>query len=164
MIDFRTSGTTGIRRAPLKEYVLMKKVMVFGTFDVLHPGHQDLFKQAQHHGNYLVAVVARDSTVKRMKNKLPLHNEAMRLANVRRTKLVDEAVLGHARDYYAVVEKHRPDVICLGYDQHSSIADGLKKELAKRRMAVEIVRLNAYKPHTYKSSKILKKMKKSDRA
>ena len=34
----------------------MAKVMVFGTFDGVHPGHENFFEQAKQHGDYLIAV------------------------------------------------------------------------------------------------------------
>ena len=48
----------------------MTKVMVFGTFDYLHEGHKDFFRQAKQYGDELVVVVARDETVKQIKGKL----------------------------------------------------------------------------------------------
>ena len=41
--------------------------MLFGTFDGLHEGHFDLFRQAKKYGDYLVVVVARDVNVKKIK-------------------------------------------------------------------------------------------------
>lgn len=41
------------------------KVMVFGTFAVLHPGRLYFFNQAKKHGDKLIAVVARDVNVKK---------------------------------------------------------------------------------------------------
>lgn len=43
----------------------MKKVLIFGSFDSLHKGHLNLFKQARKHGDKLIAVVARDETIKK---------------------------------------------------------------------------------------------------
>ncbi|MBW2977337.1 adenylyltransferase/cytidyltransferase family protein [Candidatus Woesearchaeota archaeon] len=125
----------------------MKKIMVFGTFDVLHKGHLNFFSQAKKHGDYLIAVVARDKTVKEVKGIFPRHNEKKRLVEVK--KHVDKAVLGYIRDKYKVISKFKPDIICLGYDQRSFI-NGLK------RFKIPIKRLKAYMTHKYKSSKIKK--------
>ena len=46
-----------------------KKVMVFGTFDIFHKGHENFLKQAKKLGDCLTVVVARDETV--LKFKLP---------------------------------------------------------------------------------------------
>ena len=37
--------------------------MVFGTFDILHPGHLDFFKQAREYGDEVVCVIARNINV-----------------------------------------------------------------------------------------------------
>ncbi|MFH0978909.1 MAG: adenylyltransferase/cytidyltransferase family protein [Candidatus Woesearchaeota archaeon] len=129
----------------------MKKVMVFGTFDILHPGHINFFRQARTLGDYLIAVVARDSTVMRLKKKKPLFNEMQRLRHLRQVYLVNKVVLGNHVDSFAVIEKHKPDVIALGYDQRH-FADHLVPELARRKLKIELVRLKAFKYHKYKSS------------
>lgn len=122
-----------------------KKVMVFGTFDVLHRGHLSLFEQAKSFGDYLIAVVARDKNVLSAKGKLPRHNESERLRMV--MKQVDKAMLGYVYEKYKVIEKFKPDVICLGYDQEASLED-------LKRFKIKIVRLKPHKPDQYKSSKI----------
>ena len=38
--------------------------MAFGTFDLLHPGHEFYINEAQKHCAELVVVIARDSRVK----------------------------------------------------------------------------------------------------
>ena len=129
--------------------------MVFGTFDILHKGHLNFFKQAKKHGDYLIAVVARDKTVKKIKKKKPKHYEMFRLLNVALTKDVNIAVLGSLNDPYKVIEDNKPKVICLGYDQDSYTAK-LEDELKKRRLKIKIVRLKPYKEHIYKSSKMRK--------
>ena len=60
-----------------------KKVLVFGTFDGLHEGHLDLFRQAGELGKYVIAVVARDSTILKNKGKQPKFGEQERLEKVR---------------------------------------------------------------------------------
>lgn len=128
--------------------------MAFGTFDVLHPGHIDFFVQAKELGDWLVVVVARDSNVIKIKNRPPRHTEDERLRDVQRIALVDEAVLGSETDPYAVIETYRPATIALGYDQSHDFVDHLQEELARRNLAPRIVRLAAYHPDKYKSSKI----------
>ena len=97
----------------------MTKIMVFGTFDYLHEGHKDFFRQAREYGDELVVVVARDNTVKQIKGKLPDHDEETRLMRVSENSFVDKAILGNPGDKYKVIEKEKPDVLCFGYDQKS---------------------------------------------
>ena len=127
----------------------MKKVMVFGAFDILHPGHSYFFKEAAKHGDFLIAVVARDTTIKAVKNEFPSENEQLRLKKV--GKSVDRAVLGDDRDVYKVIKDEKPDVICLGYDQKAFI-DKLQEKLDTFGLKTEIMRLDAFKEHKYKSS------------
>ena len=124
----------------------MKKVLVFGSFDVIHKGHLHFFGQARKHGDKLVAVIARDETIKQLKGKKPRYSEKARLRHV--SKHVDKVFLGNKTNKYGIIKKIKPDVICLGYDQNSFTKD-LKKHFKKK-----IRRLKPYKPHIYKSSKI----------
>ncbi|MBI4146200.1 adenylyltransferase/cytidyltransferase family protein [Candidatus Woesearchaeota archaeon] len=130
--------------------------MAFGTFDVLHPGHLFLFSEAKKHGDRLVVVVARDKTVQKVKGHQTLHDEQKRLLAVKQSTEVDLAVLGHLDDVYKVLEEHKPNVICLGYDQHA-FTDKLACELEKRKINASIVRLPPYQEHLYKSSIIKSK-------
>ncbi len=125
----------------------MKKVMVFGTFDILHKGHLNFFSQARKYGDYLIVIVARDKTVKEVKGRKTRNNEKKRLMAVR--KYADKAVLGYIRDKYKVIKKLKPDVICLGYDQKNFV-----KKLEDFKIPVK--KLKAFKPEKYKSSKIQK--------
>ena len=129
----------------------VKKVMVFGTFDILHQGHLDYFKQAKRHGDEVVAVVARNINVFRMKGQYPKNDEKVRLAKIVESEAVDVVRLGYLEDPFKIIHEEHPDIIALGYDQASYI-DGLKKEFPD----VEIIRLKAFKPETFKSSKLIK--------
>lgn len=137
----------------------MKKVLVTGTFDLLHPGHLRLFDDAKKYGEYLIVVVARDVNVERIKGIKPKYNEKERLKHVAELPIVDKAVLGSKNDWYKTIEAEKPDTICLGYDQQIDEAK-LKFDLEERGISPRIVRLSAYKPHIYKSSKLKEKLNK----
>ncbi len=128
--------------------------MCFGTFDLLHLGHLEYFKQARKYGDYLIVVIARDRT-KRQQNKKPLFSEKERLRLIKNLKLVDEAVLGHPKNHFKIIIKHRPDVVCLGYD-HTITEKKLRKELGKYGLYPEIKRMKAHLPTKYKGG-IIKK-------
>lgn len=133
----------------------MKTVMCAGTFDAIHPGHLFYLSEAKKHGNKLVVVVARDATSKAFKGKNPAHNERERLESVRALEIVDKAVLGHQGDIFKIIEELRPDVICLGYDQKVQ-KQQLEDELKKRSIKADVVRIESYMPHLYKTSKLKK--------
>ena len=133
---------------------MARKVMIFGTFDGIHEGHRSLFKQARAYGEHLMVVVARDATVMVVKGQMPRNDERRRVADVAREECVVDAALGNADDKHEVIRIHRPDVICLGYDQNNFI-DTLEKTLQDVGLHdTKIIRLKAYKPKVYKSSKI----------
>jgi FAD synthetase len=121
----------------------MVKVMATGTFDLLHMGHIYYLKEAKKLGDTLSVVVARNSTVRKLKHE-PVNPEEIRLDLIREVKAVDEAYLGYEDDMYAIVEEIKPDIIALGYDQiHDE--DTIKSELKKRKLTAKIVRLSEYK-------------------
>ncbi len=129
--------------------------MLFGTFDGLHEGHFDLFRQAKKYGDYLVVVVARDVNVKKIKNRLPIRNENKRLEELKQSKLVNEVLLGNENDPYKIIKELRPDVICIGYDQNS-FNNNLVKKLEDFALNTKIYTLKPYKPEQFKSSIINK--------
>ena len=133
---------------------MQKKVLVFGTFDGLHEGHKDFFRQAKEFGDYLVVVVGRDSTVSKVKKRLPKFNEDERLVAVQKAPHVDYARLGNEGvSPYEVLKEVNPDVICLGYDQ-TFFVDKLAEKIKEFSLNIEIKRMVAFKPEIYKSSKL----------
>ena len=128
----------------------MKKVLVFGTFDGLHQGHVDFLRQAKKQGDYLVAIVARDSTVLEVKGRQPKKRETERLDSLKKSGLVDKTVLGAKSDRYSIISRIKPDVSALGYDQKAFTKD-LPAGLKKAGLNAKIVRLNPYHPELYHS-------------
>jgi cytidyltransferase-like protein len=131
----------------------MKTVMIFGTFDILHSGHFHLFEEARCHGEKLIAVLARDENVLRIKGFLPFHNENERKENLSHIDLIDKAMLGNIKDVYKIIMDTKPDVIVLGYDQ-VSFTDRLSEELKRKSLNTKIVRTTGYKKNYYKTNKI----------
>lgn len=125
--------------------------MVFGTFDILHPGHLFLFTEAKKLGDTLTAIVARDTTVQSVKNIKAQNNENARLKNIKNLNIVDKVILGNADDKYQVIRKENPDIIVLGYDQVA-----FTEKLVENFPNIKIVRLPPYKEDIYKSSKFRK--------
>lgn len=126
------------------------RVMVFGAFDVLHPGHIHFLRFARKHGNYLIVSIAREKFVKKIKGRKPVHSESDRKSLLESVKFVDKVVLGSKRDYLRHIVREKPDVIVLGYDQRAFTA-GLQEKLAKAGLKVKIVRAGPYKAQIYKS-------------
>ena len=132
----------------------MIKVLAFGTFDLFHEGHKYYLSESKKLGDILIVDVARDLTVKKVKGFLPNENETMRLMKVMASGFADEVVLGDEINYYDILKKISPNIICLGYDQTAFI-DKLEHELKKIGLNnTKIVRINSFKPEIYKSSKI----------
>ncbi|EKD43521.1 MAG: hypothetical protein ACD_72C00243G0002 [uncultured bacterium] len=129
----------------------MKKVMVFGTFDIIHPGHKYFLKEAKELGDYLVVVIARDQTVQTVKHKKPKNSEEKRLKNLDDLRIANKSVLGNIQDKYQIIREENPDIIALGYDQQMFTAN-----LEKFFLNTKIVRLKSFKPDIYKSSKLRK--------
>lgn len=121
------------------------KVLVFGTFDLLHAGHRFLLMEASKRGE-LTVVVARDRNVRTIKGRYSVHDEEERASLVRRVVPEADVVLGDTDDFLAPVRAVDPDLILLGYDQ--DFPPGVKQE----DMPCEVERLPAFHPETYKTS------------
>lgn len=122
--------------------------MVFGTFDVFHPGHRYFIEEAMKKGGELVVVIARDETVKKIKPVLR-NNEVLRKKIVQEEFPDVTVVLGYLDDHMRVIREHQPDVVCLGYDQ-VGFSERLKNEFPD----LPIERLESFHPEKYKSSKM----------
>lgn len=130
-------------------------IMVFGTFDVIHKGHLNFFKQAKKLSKhpYLVVSVARDVNVLRIKNKRTHFNERDRVLQIKKLKIVDKVVLGGLKSYIPHIVKVKPKILALGYDQ-VVYTKNLKEILMNKGLLVKVVRLKPYKQKVYKSSLI----------
>jgi FAD synthetase len=135
------------------------KIATFGVFDLIHEGHVKFLKKCKNISKTaeLTVVLARDSNVLREKGRRPLIPEEQRKYIVESLKPVDKAILGNeSLDNLKIVEKIKPDIIVLGYDQDWD-EKSLEKELRNRGLEVQVIRLKKY--GNINSSSIKNKMK-----
>ncbi len=130
-----------------------KVVFIGGSFEIIHPGHLYTIEQAKKLGDILVAVIARDSTVRRRKGRDPIVPEEERRRLISAMRDVDVAILGSVTNIYDTLEKVRPDVVALGYDQYHG-EEEIAREAKRRGLNLSVVRLESPIP-SLKTSKIL---------
>ena len=131
----------------------LKKILIFGVFDSVHDGHKFFISEAKKEGSQLVAVVARDCTVEKMKGKLPKYNEVERINMLLDVPDVDLVLLGDLETgTYNVLKEVNPDVVFLGYDQKDLMED-IKKKVEKGELSnIKILQGSPYKPEIFHSS------------
>ena len=139
-----------------------KIVLASGVFDLLHLGHVKFLEEAKKAGGknaQLIVIVARDSTVQHAKGRKPVMPENQRRALVESLKVVDDAVLGLENfDLGDVIERIKPDIIALGYDQ-KEMEDKVRKYINERDFQVKIVVVGKFEQDELdSSSKIRKKI------
>jgi tRNA pseudouridine55 synthase len=135
-----------IRKRMLKKKKY-KKVVIFGTFDIIHPGHISVFKYAKSLAKELYVVIARDQNIDK-ETKL-LFNEKQRLKNLQKYKIIDQVLLGDLKNPLAFHKQINPDLAVLGYDQIQNV-DLLKK------LPLEVKRAPEFHSKLFKSQKIKK--------
>lgn len=131
----------------------IRVVFIGGTFEILHYGHLYTIKKAKNLGDFLVVVVARDSTVRKRKGRDPIIGEEKREELVSSLRYVDAVVKGSEVNIYETLEKVKPDVVALGYDQQHN-EEEIVEEARKRGIEVKVVRLDSPIPQL-KTSKLL---------
>ncbi|MDD5039624.1 MAG: M15 family metallopeptidase [Patescibacteria group bacterium] len=132
-----------------------KKVLITGTFDIIHPGHIAYLNEARTHGDSLMVVIARDATVEKVKGYRPYFTETERVENLKNLHRAQHVLLGNRGDKLRIVEALKPDAICLGYDQ-LAFTENLARELKQRGLHPEIIRLKRYDQVQYKTSELHK--------
>ena len=95
----------------------MKKVITYGTYDLLHQGHINLLRRAKELGDYLIVGVTNDN-FDRERGKLNVRNNVIeRVDAVRATGLVDQIII---EDYVGQkiddILKYEVDIFAIGSD------------------------------------------------
>jgi FAD synthetase len=127
-------------------YRFTMRILTFGTFDDLHPGHLSYLSQAQALGDLFV-VVARDANVWRIKGRAPLETQETRVQKVQEAFPQATVVLGSdGKDFLQPLRDLKPDLLFLGYDQK------LPPNVSENDLPCPVRRAEAFEPHIHKSS------------
>lgn len=95
----------------------MKKVITYGTYDLLHQGHINLLRRAKEQGDYLIVGVTNDN-FDRERGKLNVRNNVLeRVEAVRKTGYADQIII---EDYVGQkiddIQKYDVDIFAIGSD------------------------------------------------
>ena len=95
----------------------MKKIITYGTYDLLHQGHINLLRRAKELGDYLIVGVTNDN-FDRERGKLNVCNNVLeRVEAVKATGLADQIVI---EDYFGQkiddIQKYDVDIFAIGSD------------------------------------------------
>lgn len=95
----------------------MKKVITYGTYDLLHQGHINLLRRAKELGDYLIVGVTNDN-FDRERGKLSVRNNVLeRVEAVKATNLADKVII---EDYVGQkiddIQKYDVDIFAIGSD------------------------------------------------
>jgi len=134
----------------------VRVVFIGGGFELIHYGHVYTISKARSLGDLLVVSVARDSTIRKRKNREPLVSEEDRVRLLSSLRDVDAAILGVEGDIYVTLQKVKPDIVALGYDQYH-MEDEVMREAKRRGMKLRVVRLDSPYPNI-KTTRILKEL------
>ncbi|MBN8210466.1 glycerol-3-phosphate cytidylyltransferase [Bacillus sp. NTK071] len=94
----------------------MKKVLTYGTFDLLHWGHINLLKRAKDLGDYLVVAISTDE-FNELKNKKAYHSYENRKVILEAIRYVDEVIPEeHWEQKVDDVKNHDVDIFVMGDD------------------------------------------------
>lgn len=94
----------------------MKKVITYGTYDLLHTGHINLLRRAKELGDYLIVAISSDE-FNALKGKEAYYTFEQRKAILEAVRYVDEVI---AEDTWEQkiedVKKHDVDIFVMGDD------------------------------------------------
>lgn len=94
----------------------MKKVITYGTFDLLHWGHINLLKRAKQLGDYLIVAVSTDE-FNELKHKQAFHSYENRKLILEAIRYVDEVIPEQDWDQKIQdVQKYGVDIFVMGDD------------------------------------------------
>ncbi len=125
------------------------KILTFGNFDFIHPGHVHYLEFAKKQGGELYTVVASDEISEKIKNRKNIFNQNQRIKYIKNLKISDKVLKGSNKNPFKILIEIKPDIIVLGYDQKAPIKN-IKALLPK----CKILRAPEFKSHVFKSSLI----------
>ncbi len=99
----------------------MKKIFISGNFNIIHPGHQRLFKAAKELGDHLIVGVFSDKLAKAG----AYVEENLRLENINSVSIIDNSFLIET-SLDEVINKFKPDIVFKGKEHEKSFNEELE--------------------------------------
>lgn len=129
------SRTPGISTSKIKKDLESSKVVLtYGTFDLLHHGHNNIFKKSKELGDILIVAVSTDE-FNNLKGKNSMEDFSTRLANVKNNPYVDYVIPEISWDQKSRdVIKFNVNTLTMGSDW-----DGKFDELEELGIVVKII-------------------------
>lgn len=130
----------------------MGKKIVFtnGCFDIIHPGHIEVLKEAKKLGDVLIVGLNSDSSIKKLKGpERPVMPLSARKKILEAIKYVDYVIVFNEKTPYRVIKKIKPDVLVKG-------ADYKKNEIAGREFSKKVITVKLLKG--YSTTKIINRI------
>jgi len=95
-----------------------KIVWCNGTFDIVHPGHIELFKVGKSLGDKLIVATDTDEKIRKDKGEnKPINSLCHRVAILKAIKYIDEVFYFNDRkELEGLIELYSPDILLLGDD------------------------------------------------
>src|SRR5690606_32196458 len=129
-------------------------VLLFGSFDGIHPGHEHIIRYARDYGENLILVVARDEVIKNTKGRMPVYPIHKRIQSLQKKFPEIKVIVGDKTEgAWSAIINFCPDIIVVGYDQ-----DELSRALTliPAEHNFDIITAPAFHPERYKSSLLRK--------
>ncbi|MCF7870535.1 MAG: adenylyltransferase/cytidyltransferase family protein [Candidatus Omnitrophica bacterium] len=130
------------------------KTIVFtnGCFDLIHPGHIKIIKEAKKKGDVLIVGLNSDKSVKKIKGKTrPLLNQKARATILSAIQYIDYLTIFDQKTPYLLIKALKPDILVKGQDWP-------KDKIIGRKLVKKIVQLKM--SPGYSTTNIIKKIKK----
>jgi rfaE bifunctional protein nucleotidyltransferase chain/domain len=93
-----------------------KIVFTNGCFDILHPGHVKLLKEAKSYGDKLIVGLNTDKSIAGIKPGRPMLPQEDRVSIMKAIRYVDEVILFDEPTPIELIKKLKPDVLVKGGD------------------------------------------------
>jgi len=101
----------------LKRGMKVKRIITYGTFDLLHYGHINLLKRAKALGDYLIVVLSTDEFNSRMKDKVTYFSYEERKQLLESIRYVDLVIPEDTWEQkVADVKTYHIDTFVMGHD------------------------------------------------
>lgn len=124
------------------------KVLIFGKFNILHPGHIFLISHAKQRGE-VTAVLESDKHIKKFHNFEPYYDQVERVSQLKKYNI--NVCVREENDFDKIIIKEKSDLLLFGYDQ-DYIYKEFKAIQSKYNFSIE--KLEDFRSYLFKSSRL----------